>query len=116
MEGARLGNQLFDLGSQFHHSFFMGDLNYRVDLGSVRGYEHLVADKGLQWCSTQLSLAPCARGFSQHLRSRIESIACPCAIAWPRTLLGLAPLLSLASLLSLAPSWGYIVFLSGVAI
>ena len=33
MEEALVGNHKLDIASQFHHSFFMGDLNYRVNFG-----------------------------------------------------------------------------------
>lgn len=35
MDGARVGNTLLDFGSQFTHAFWMGDLNYRIDLKSL---------------------------------------------------------------------------------
>jgi hypothetical protein len=41
MQGSRLGNKWLDLSSQFDHCFFMGDLNYRVDLSKVDRFAHL---------------------------------------------------------------------------
>jgi hypothetical protein len=35
MAEARMHDKLVDLGSQYHHVFWFGDLNYRVDLGQV---------------------------------------------------------------------------------
>jgi hypothetical protein len=32
MLGCRVGNKMLDLASQFTHTFWMGDLNYRIDL------------------------------------------------------------------------------------
>ena len=36
-EGARLGDVQLDLGNQFDHVFWAGDLNYRVDLARFKG-------------------------------------------------------------------------------
>ena len=32
LKGARLGNKDYDASAQFHHCFWFGDLNYRVDI------------------------------------------------------------------------------------
>jgi hypothetical protein len=39
MDNIRFDNTLLDLDSQFHHCFWVGDLNYRVDLAIARGGE-----------------------------------------------------------------------------
>ena len=46
MSGVDVGQKGLDLGSQFHHCFWMGDMNYRVDLGTVEEYHHLAAGDG----------------------------------------------------------------------
>ena len=35
-EGARVGDRDVDLGNQFDHVFWAGDLNYRVDLARFK--------------------------------------------------------------------------------
>jgi len=40
-QGARMGNKQLDAASQFHHCFFMGDMNYRTNLSMVEKYKHL---------------------------------------------------------------------------
>lgn len=37
LHGARVGRKALDLASQFHHCFFMGDMNYRVDISTLPG-------------------------------------------------------------------------------
>lgn len=38
LSGARVGNRLLDASAQHHHTFFFGDLNYRVDLALPMDY------------------------------------------------------------------------------
>lgn len=45
--GARIGRKALDLGSQFHHCFFMGDMNYRVDISTLDEHKGLSL-KGLE--------------------------------------------------------------------
>jgi hypothetical protein len=40
MTNLRLGRERLDFDSQFHHCFWMGDLNYRVDLGLTASPPH----------------------------------------------------------------------------
>jgi len=37
LKGCRIDNTDIDLANQFHHAFFFGDLNYRIDLGLTDG-------------------------------------------------------------------------------
>ena len=37
LKGARLGNTSLDLGCQFHHAFWMGDMNFRCRLAEDDG-------------------------------------------------------------------------------
>eukprot|EP00035_Acanthoeca_spectabilis_P028507 m.471030 g.471030 ORF g.471030 m.471030 type:complete len:635 (+) comp30503_c0_seq1:218-2122(+) len=39
LSGARVGNRLLDATTQHHHTFFFGDLNYRVDLALPMSYD-----------------------------------------------------------------------------
>lgn len=43
LSGIDLGQKGIDFASQFHHCFWMGDMNYRVDLSQVAEYKHLDA-------------------------------------------------------------------------
>jgi hypothetical protein len=45
MDNVRFGNSMLDFDSQFHHCFWMGDLNYRVDLALARGGDLNVDNK-----------------------------------------------------------------------
>lgn len=49
MSGARVGNTAIDLGSQFSHAFWMGDLNYRVNIKGLPGNDDCVDDFGKEW-------------------------------------------------------------------
>lgn len=46
MSGVEVGLKGLDLASQFHHCFWMGDMNYRVDLGTVEEFHHLAPGEG----------------------------------------------------------------------
>jgi len=46
MSGVEVGLKGLDLASQFHHCFWMGDMNYRVDLGTVEEFHHLSPGEG----------------------------------------------------------------------
>ena len=43
------GNHKLDLGSEFHHVFWMGDLNYRINIKSVPGYAATADDREVEW-------------------------------------------------------------------
>lgn len=45
MDNIRFGNTLLDFDSQYHHCFWMGDLNYRIDLGLTKGGELNIENK-----------------------------------------------------------------------
>lgn len=45
MDNIRFGNTLLDFDSQYHHCFWMGDLNYRIDLALARGGDLNVDNK-----------------------------------------------------------------------
>jgi hypothetical protein len=45
MGGARVGIKDLDVSSQYHHAFWFGDLNYRIDLSIVDGVQRDHADQ-----------------------------------------------------------------------
>lgn len=49
MTHAKLGNRKLDIGSQFHHVFWMGDLNYRINIKRLAGYQNCVDDRDKEW-------------------------------------------------------------------
>lgn len=53
MGGARVGNKVFDLGNQFSHAFWMGDLNYRVNIKGLQGHEDCVDDYEKEWSTVK---------------------------------------------------------------
>jgi hypothetical protein len=44
MDGCRVGKASLDLASQYHHAFWFGDLNYRIDLSDVDQKERTHAE------------------------------------------------------------------------
>jgi hypothetical protein len=45
LAGTRIGNRRLDIGSQFHHCFVMGDMNYRLNVAQTAEGKHMVIDK-----------------------------------------------------------------------
>ena len=80
-ETQTIGNTNLDIVSQFDHIFWMGDLNYRLDLNATRPSDAM-ADKAENWAAVKLRTL----NLSRNVIPRITSDVLPVLGSLPRLL------------------------------